>query len=187
MFCPKCGASIGIDFRQVLDPHRYGISVSSFFILTSFLPDISPTNPLRPFACRCGASVYKRAGEMGLYSRRTLYTVSLPPPLFSLPVSPTLIHTYIYPLSRRPGARSHKLISSLFRRPVGPRHLRDRRWQAGLQVWRRNAGGAAGGGSVGPILGRGEAGDEVEQSNCPVRLRVGGGVRWRLFVSSRPV
>lgn len=30
MFCPKCGASLGIDFRDVHTPHRFGISVSSF-------------------------------------------------------------------------------------------------------------------------------------------------------------
>ncbi|KAI5457321.1 Mss4-like protein [Mariannaea sp. PMI_226] len=29
MFCPKCGASIGIDFREQ-DPKRYGISVRQF-------------------------------------------------------------------------------------------------------------------------------------------------------------
>ncbi|KAI0392530.1 hypothetical protein F5Y17DRAFT_459749 [Xylariaceae sp. FL0594] len=26
LFCPKCGASIGIDFRDVLTPRRFGIS-----------------------------------------------------------------------------------------------------------------------------------------------------------------
>jgi hypothetical protein len=32
MFCPKCGASLGIDFREVREPHTYGMSVSfSFF------------------------------------------------------------------------------------------------------------------------------------------------------------
>ena len=28
LFCPKCGASIGIDFRENHNPKRYGISVS---------------------------------------------------------------------------------------------------------------------------------------------------------------
>lgn len=32
MFCPKCGASLGIDNRQTLTPHRYGISVSASLI-----------------------------------------------------------------------------------------------------------------------------------------------------------
>jgi hypothetical protein len=27
MFCPKCGTSLGIDFREVHSPHCYGISV----------------------------------------------------------------------------------------------------------------------------------------------------------------
>jgi hypothetical protein len=47
MFCPQCGASLGIDFREVLSPARYGISVrnltlSSFhpFILSSILPSL---------------------------------------------------------------------------------------------------------------------------------------------------
>ncbi|KAI1867102.1 uncharacterized protein JN550_007154, partial [Neoarthrinium moseri] len=26
MFCPKCGASLGIDFREVHKPHCYGFS-----------------------------------------------------------------------------------------------------------------------------------------------------------------
>ena len=29
LFCPKCGASLGIDFRETQKPHRYGISVRS--------------------------------------------------------------------------------------------------------------------------------------------------------------
>ncbi|KAI1179752.1 hypothetical protein F4777DRAFT_398003 [Nemania sp. FL0916] len=31
MFCPKCGASLGIDFREVFTPHRYGISVRTIY------------------------------------------------------------------------------------------------------------------------------------------------------------
>ncbi|KAI0875142.1 glutathione-dependent formaldehyde-activating enzyme [Hypoxylon argillaceum] len=31
MFCPKCGASLGIDNRQTLTPHRYGISVRTIY------------------------------------------------------------------------------------------------------------------------------------------------------------
>ncbi|KAK4190181.1 Mss4-like protein [Podospora australis] len=30
LFCGKCGASIGIDFRHVLTPEQYGISVRTF-------------------------------------------------------------------------------------------------------------------------------------------------------------
>ncbi|KAI1127558.1 glutathione-dependent formaldehyde-activating enzyme [Nemania abortiva] len=31
MFCPKCGASLGIDFREVLTPPRFGISVRTIY------------------------------------------------------------------------------------------------------------------------------------------------------------
>ncbi|GAW15267.1 hypothetical protein ANO14919_046760 [Xylariales sp. No.14919] len=31
MFCPKCGASLGIDFREVFTPHRYGISCRTIY------------------------------------------------------------------------------------------------------------------------------------------------------------
>ncbi|KAI8634233.1 glutathione-dependent formaldehyde-activating enzyme [Xylariaceae sp. FL1651] len=31
MFCPKCGASLGIDFREILQPHRYGISARTIY------------------------------------------------------------------------------------------------------------------------------------------------------------
>ncbi|KAK7751028.1 hypothetical protein SLS62_007013 [Diatrype stigma] len=31
LFCPKCGTSIGIDFRDVLKPHRYGISARTIY------------------------------------------------------------------------------------------------------------------------------------------------------------
>jgi hypothetical protein len=37
MFCPKCGASLGIDFRETMTPRRYGISVSFFFFFFFFL------------------------------------------------------------------------------------------------------------------------------------------------------
>lgn len=36
MFCPKCGTSIGIDFRDCLEPHTYGISVSSTVSIITF-------------------------------------------------------------------------------------------------------------------------------------------------------
>lgn len=38
MFCPKCGTSIGIDFRDCLEPHTYGISVSSTVSIITFPP-----------------------------------------------------------------------------------------------------------------------------------------------------
>lgn len=31
LFCPKCGASLAIDFRDVHKPHEYGVSVSFAF------------------------------------------------------------------------------------------------------------------------------------------------------------
>ncbi|KAK6203948.1 hypothetical protein LQW54_008641 [Pestalotiopsis sp. IQ-011] len=31
MFCPKCGASVGIDFREVREPHTYGISARTVY------------------------------------------------------------------------------------------------------------------------------------------------------------
>lgn len=31
LFCPKCGASLAIDFRDVHKPHQYGISVRSIY------------------------------------------------------------------------------------------------------------------------------------------------------------
>ncbi|KAI0161541.1 glutathione-dependent formaldehyde-activating enzyme [Xylariaceae sp. FL1272] len=31
MFCPKCGASIGIDFKEAREPHVYGISARTFY------------------------------------------------------------------------------------------------------------------------------------------------------------
>ncbi|KAI0137241.1 glutathione-dependent formaldehyde-activating enzyme [Xylariales sp. AK1849] len=31
MFCPKCGASLGIDFREVFTPHSYGISARTIY------------------------------------------------------------------------------------------------------------------------------------------------------------
>ncbi|KAL7624054.1 hypothetical protein AAE478_005611 [Parahypoxylon ruwenzoriense] len=31
MFCPKCGASLGIDFRDVFAEHTYGINVRTFY------------------------------------------------------------------------------------------------------------------------------------------------------------
>ncbi|KAI1506471.1 Mss4-like protein [Biscogniauxia marginata] len=31
MFCPKCGASLGIDFRDVREPHTYGISARAIY------------------------------------------------------------------------------------------------------------------------------------------------------------
>ncbi|KAI1269618.1 glutathione-dependent formaldehyde-activating enzyme [Xylariaceae sp. FL1019] len=31
MFCPKCGASIGIDFKEAREPHNYGISARTFY------------------------------------------------------------------------------------------------------------------------------------------------------------
>ena len=52
LFCPKCGASLGIDFRDVLKPEwdGYGISVSGTlpFLLASQsftrYPEIGATN-----------------------------------------------------------------------------------------------------------------------------------------------
>lgn len=38
MFCKHCGASIGIDFREVHAPeHIYGISVSSFWLSSTII------------------------------------------------------------------------------------------------------------------------------------------------------
>ncbi|KAI0025113.1 glutathione-dependent formaldehyde-activating enzyme [Xylariomycetidae sp. FL0641] len=31
MFCPKCGASLGIDFQEAWQPHTYGISVRTIY------------------------------------------------------------------------------------------------------------------------------------------------------------
>ncbi|KAI1083726.1 Mss4-like protein [Whalleya microplaca] len=31
MFCPKCGASLGIDFRECHKPHTYGINARAFY------------------------------------------------------------------------------------------------------------------------------------------------------------
>ncbi|GAP87851.2 putative glutathione-dependent formaldehyde-activating enzyme [Rosellinia necatrix] len=31
MFCPRCGASLGIDFREVKTPHQYGFSVRTIY------------------------------------------------------------------------------------------------------------------------------------------------------------
>ncbi|KAF3011634.1 hypothetical protein E8E14_001636 [Neopestalotiopsis sp. 37M] len=31
MFCPKCGASLGIDFREVREPHTYGMSARTIY------------------------------------------------------------------------------------------------------------------------------------------------------------
>ncbi|CAJ2511645.1 Uu.00g072700.m01.CDS01 [Anthostomella pinea] len=31
MFCPKCGASLGIDLRERMTPHRYAISARAFY------------------------------------------------------------------------------------------------------------------------------------------------------------
>ncbi|EMR68073.1 putative glutathione-dependent formaldehyde-activating enzyme protein [Eutypa lata UCREL1] len=31
LFCPKCGTSIGIDFREVHKPHTYGISARTIY------------------------------------------------------------------------------------------------------------------------------------------------------------
>ncbi|KAI4870637.1 hypothetical protein F4820DRAFT_402853 [Hypoxylon rubiginosum] len=31
MFCPKCGASLGIDFRDCIKEHTYGISARTFY------------------------------------------------------------------------------------------------------------------------------------------------------------
>ncbi|KAI1403669.1 hypothetical protein F4819DRAFT_450076 [Hypoxylon fuscum] len=31
MFCPKCGASLGIDFKDTRKPHTYGISARTFY------------------------------------------------------------------------------------------------------------------------------------------------------------
>ncbi|KAI0536292.1 glutathione-dependent formaldehyde-activating enzyme [Xylaria digitata] len=31
MSCPKCGASLGIDFREVFKPHRFGFSVRTIY------------------------------------------------------------------------------------------------------------------------------------------------------------
>ncbi|KAI3327779.1 glutathione-dependent formaldehyde-activating enzyme [Xylariaceae sp. AK1471] len=31
MFCPKCGASLGIDFSEALTPHTYGISARTIY------------------------------------------------------------------------------------------------------------------------------------------------------------
>lgn len=134
LFCPKCGASLGIDNRETLTPPRYGISVSS----SSFL--FSSPFPLLPRYLSLSFS-------LSLILR--LRISYLPRPNIHRP-SPTPIHTKLVLLS-------HCAKYS----PTGPRNLRRRRRQARLQKGERQAVAAAGGGPRGTVLGRGEAGDEM--------------------------
>lgn len=55
MFCGKCGASLGIDFRDVHNPKRYGISVSLLL-----LGGVGIRGRERERKCVCVCAVWER-------------------------------------------------------------------------------------------------------------------------------
>lgn len=61
MFCPKCGASLGIDFESVFKEHTYGINVS--------LPTFSPLFKMYRYLPTCLSNHPKQA--------RTFYGLNL--------------------------------------------------------------------------------------------------------------
>lgn len=52
MFCPRCGASLGIDFRDVYKPDfdGFGISVGGFFFAAFLPPPPTPNKPASVFS-----------------------------------------------------------------------------------------------------------------------------------------
>jgi hypothetical protein len=78
MFCPKCGASIGIDFREVHSPQVYGMSVSPLFplFLVTVVFLLSVFTVSVPCPCimnRCHASL----AECRQLQARTIYGVNV--------------------------------------------------------------------------------------------------------------